>query len=71
MSKAEIKRLSNKLSYQDEALKRRISSQMKLVERDKIRERQAKQSWFDAQLRLMRSEDELNLLLSVSLRARK
>lgn len=67
MNKTEVKRLSNKLSYQGGALKRRISDQTRLVERDKIRERQAKQSWFEAQLRLMRAEDELTLLCSISL----
>ena len=72
MKKSELmKHLSGKLSYQGDSLKRRIANQMKLVERDKIRERQAKQAWFEAQLRLMRAEDELTLLCTLSLKEKK
>lgn len=67
--KAEVKRLSGKLSYQGKSLKRRIAKQMNLVERAKDTERQAKRDWLRAQLAIIAAEDELNLLCAVSLAA--
>lgn len=68
--KTEIIRRSNKESYQGAELESRIINQMKTVEREKEKERQAKREWLKAQVSILDAEDELNDLILIKIKSK-
>jgi len=65
VSRAEIRRLAGKESYQGKYLDRRIANKLKLLDSCREREKQAKKEWLRAQLQILCEEDELNELIAV------